>query len=682
MDEIIKHQRLISWGTPLIVLALLIFSFGFMIPQLGYGFDEWHFIYYSTRGTEGLFELFHYDGHPQATWAFIQSFNFLGYNPLYWHSYSLFWRFFAVFSFWLCLRGVWKEHHRQNFLVAALFSVYPIFTLQIFPISFFEIWINYTFLFLSFYFTIQAIQHHEKFSFFIFVAIALSIGHVFTREYAWFVELMRPVFIWLVIAQKEDFKKRVFQTAKIWFPFFIIFFSALIWRGFFYTPLRKFFQVQDSLFENPIATVAGWVTNFIPDLLIVLITSWYETLLPSYLYFVRPFNVALFVLIVLVAILVFLYAKKIDLISLQEGWSTQAIILGLPSLLFGILPFYIASYSLHLTDPPHNSRLVIGMLPGAALISIALIEKVISKTNPKIIIHAILLSLAVSWHVRYTNDFRKVWEYQSNFLQQLTWRVPGIEKNTALFVYQPNLPEIDNSNADIVRLGDFALSMAINSLYQVTPEPTESKLSYWYYYVGDSFMDLSQETAIYSEHATTYFEGNSIDSLLFYYDPQNDRCLHLLTTQDQFYKQYPEAVHESALYANVSRVINSVVQDVELKNQILGENNQGWCFFYQKAELAKQYQQWEQIPLLWEQVEINKLRTEFGTEYIPFVEGFAYVGEWEKAEELTKTANRISKAMDSILCPIWAEIDAQTPDSREKNEAIQNVKDILGCINP
>lgn len=679
MNRITSILNNTFFTTPLTLLSLLVLSFGLMLPWLGYGFDDWHFIYYSTRGSTGLAELFHYDGHPQATWSFIQSFNILGYQPIYWHIYSLIWRWLAVVSFWLCLNRIWSNQHRQNFFIAALFAVHPVFTLQVFSISYFEIWMAYTLLFLSFLFTIFSVQAPEKKKLFTAIAFGLAVFHIFTREYAWFVELMRPILIWLMITSENNWKNKTIKTIKIWLPFLIIFSASLIWRGFFYTPLRKFFQVQEDIFANPLQTLLIWLADLVPDVSIVLFTSWYHTFQAEYFYLLRPLNVGVIVLLFLITIWVKKHINKIESTSQGESWASQAFLLALPSILFSIIPFYIASYSIHLTESPHNTRLAIGMLPGAALVTVAIIEKMISKPNLRNWFMVLILGLAATWHIRYTNDYRKIWDYQSNFLQQLIWRVPSIEKHTAIFVWQPVLPELDHKDAEIALYADFSTSMAINSIYQVNPEPAESKLSYWYYSLLDESINISQNTQLYSEHATTFFDGNSADSIFFYYDPQNNKCLHLITNEDQDYKQYPNFVKDVASYAHNIRVTNEIVQNKRLTYQIFDESKKTWCFYYQKADLARQFQNWDEIPVLWQEVSQNSLRTEFGTEYIPFIDGFAQVGDWQTAREITFQANRISKAMDSILCPLWKGIEQSTQASEEKDKIIKQIYETLGC---
>lgn len=666
---------------PFALLILLVLSFGLMIPWLGYGHDEWHFIYYSTRGAQGLTELFHFDGHPQATWSYIQSFKIVGYSPLYWHLYSLFWRWLAVLSFWLCLKSIWPDAHRQNFFVAALFAIYPVFTLQVYPITFFEIWFGYTLLFLSFFFTILAVQRPEKRRSFMLLAILLAVGHIFTKEYAWFVEWMRPVFIWLVLPSRDVLSKKLSQIARIWFPFFLIFVSYVVWRGFLYTPLRRAFRVESSLFANPLSTMLGWIVNLLPDLSIVLITSWFETFRAEYFYLVRPFAIAMLLLMALVIVTIGVYVRKLDgAYENADLWASQAFFLGLPSLLFGILPFYVASYQIHLTETPVNSRFAIGMLPGAALILAAIIEKTISKPNLRIWITAILLGLAVGWHLRYTNDYRAIWAYQSNMLQQVTWRIPGLEENTALFIWQPSPPALSHPDPGIALYEDSHVSMGINSIFQIDPDPADSRVSYWYYYLSGDSIDLPNDTPLEAAHATTYFNGNTRDSLFLYYDPQNGRCLHVVNVEDQYYKQYPETIKKISPSVTANRILLTEAQNTELRDEIWIGGQETWCFYYQKAELARQFGQWEKIPPLWRAAADRKLNTAFGAEYIPFIDGFARTGQWQTAIDMTLRADKLSKGMDSILCPLWTEIGRSMPASEEKDEALGQLQNVLGCV--
>jgi len=75
------------------------------------------------------------------------------------------------------------------------------------------------------------------------------------------------------------------------------------------------------------------------------------------------------------------------------------------------------------------------------------------------------------------------------------------------------------------------------------------------------------------------------------------------------------------------------------------EPEHDWCYFYQKAELARQYGDWETIVELGDQVEKNGFTPAVGMEYEPFIEGYAHQGKWETAYLLTKKANDLTNNM-------------------------------------
>jgi len=677
-------QNLNKWKTPAVLIALMVMSYGLMLPWLGYSFDEWHFIYYSTRGLEGISELFHYDGHPQAIWSYILSFRLLGYNPIYWHIYSFVLRGIAVISFWSVLQELWPNCDRQNFLASALFAIYPFFTLQIFPITFYEVWLGFILINLSFLFTVKAIRNPKNNYTFFILAILFRIGFIFTKEYTWFLELMRPAFIWFAIQSNFSIKKKFTSVFKIWLPYLLIFLLTIIWRGFFYTPTRLYFRVQHNIFGNPLQTIFNWTMDLIPDVLIVLVTSWYRILNAEDFYLIRPFNVLVLILGILSTILVYIYLKKINRNGNEYNqeiiWHQQAFWVGIPSILFGIMPFYIANYSIHLTEFPLNARFALGMLPGIALVFSATLEYFISKTKNKLFIIAVLLSLTITWHIRYTNDYRKIWIHQSNILEQLTWRVPGLDEKTALFIYTPSPPQIDKeSTAYIALAGDFPTSMAINSIYQANPQKQGSQLSYWVYSSIEPLQKLPKTIPLETSHATTYFEGNTNDSLGFYYASENGQCLHLIQSGDELYKQYPKEIREIAPYLSAQSINPENGQQYIVRNQILGNGENNWCYYYETADLARQYQKWENIVDLWKISNNKNLRPAHGIEYIPFIDGFAHTGEWEKALEFTKTARKLSKAMESILCPLWQDINRSMPSSIDNEQATKQAQALLQC---
>jgi hypothetical protein len=645
------------WSVPLTLLGVLILAFGLQIPWLGYGYDEWHFIYYATRGVEGIKEIFHYDGHPQSIWSYILSFNLLGYDPLGWHLYSLFWRWLAVCTLWWCFHLTWPQKRIQTFSAAVLFAIYPFFSLQFFPIAYFEVWLSYVFLGLSVAFSLLAVRRSERFMYFTALAVFFKLAHIFSSEYTWFIEVIRPALIWFALPSDISLRERFRRVVVVWFPYFFLFMGAALWRGLFYVPTRTTFQVQADFLHTPLIFLKVWVLNIIPDSVLSLFTSWYEIFSPSYFELQERWNVVLLGLSLLSGLFLFFYMKNLPLVlespQADKRWAVQALFTGMLVVACGIVPYYMAGYNIYLSKPPINSRFVLGFLPGAALVVVALLEIIVTSRRTRLVLLSLLVGFSIGWHTRYTRDVRRDWSEQSNFFRQLAWRAPGIQPGTIIRVFNPSR-QVPESPAKVLTFGDFSQAMAVNAFYQNTPN--DSFLSYWYIFQSNSMPieRIDEATLFERHHATTKFIFETPKELWIYFEPETGHCLRVLYPIHAEYRQYPDNVRESASYASLKAIDPSIPVNISLMERILEvDRTDHWCYYYQKAELSRQFGRWDEVTELWAQSQEKGLRPRHGMEYLPFIEGFARQWEWGKAIELSERANQISRSMEKVLCPFW-----------------------------
>jgi len=645
------------WNVPFALLGVLILAFGLQIPWLGFGYDEWHFIYYSTRGVDGIKEIFHYDGHPQSVWSYVLSFKLLGYHPLGWHIYSLFWRWLAVCMFWWCLHLTWDQKRIQTFSAAALFAIYPFFSLQFFPIAYFEVWLSYVFLGLSVAFSLLAVRRPERFIYFTGLAVFFKLAHIFSSEYTWFIEVMRPALLWFALPSDLSFRERLRKTIAVWFPYFLLFVGAAVWRGLFYVPTRMTFQVQADFLHNPLVFLKFWALNIIPDAVLSIFTSWYEIFSPSYFVLQERWNIALLALSLFSGLLLFFYMNNLplnpDAPQSDKRWVAQAIFVGVLVVACGIVPYYLAGYNIYLSKPPINSRFVLGFLPGAALLVAALLEVIVTSRRTRLVLLALMVGFSIGWHTRYTRDVRADWSEQSSFFRQLAWRAPGLHPGTVVRVFNPSR-QVPDSPAKVLTFGDFSQAIALNAFYQ--NEPEDSFLSYWYVFQRDNLpIDQTGEAVLFERHhATTTFIYEDPSELWVYFDTGTGHCMQVLHPMLAEYRQYPDSVRDAALRASLDAIDSSIPSNSPLMKSILNiDKNDHWCFYYQKAELARQFNNWDEVTALWARSQEMGLRPRHGMEYLPFIEGFARLGDWETAIALSERADKISRSMDKVLCPFW-----------------------------
>jgi hypothetical protein len=90
--------------------------------------------------------------------------------------------------------------------------------------------------------------------------------------------------------------------------------------------------------------------------------------------------------------------------------------------------------------------------------------------------------------------------------------------------------------------------------------------------------------------------------------------------------------------------------------QFFGEEPEmDWCYFFEKAELARQEQDWKKISDLGDQA-FGQGKIFFrknAYELLPFIEGYAHTGELEKSLDLTLQAYQAWENMRTPLCSLW-----------------------------
>jgi len=109
------------------------------------------------------------------------------------------------------------------------------------------------------------------------------------------------------------------------------------------------------------------------------------------------------------------------------------------------------------------------------------------------------------------------------------------------------------------------------------------------------------------------------------------------------------------------------------------ESDKPWCYYFEKADLARQFEDWQQIGQLGDEAEQRGLRTKKTIELVPFIEGYAHLGQWQKTLEYTDHANRLVAMMQPLLCSTWQRIETDTTAGVERDQAILDAYKMLEC---
>lgn len=355
-----------------------------------------------------------------------------------------------------------------------------------------------------------------------------------------------------------------------------------------------------------------------------------------------------------------------------DDWSKSAFLLALAALMTSGLPiWFIGRNIVESKNLLSASRFGIPAMFGATLLVFWLAEYFISDRNKKNIVIALLLALAVNFHLNNTKNFEYAWEKQQRFFQQLLWRAPMIEKGTAIFT--------DEEIMGI--MGEYPLSFAIGVNYRVGDVGTSPH--YWYFpflYTNPDVDLLLHGVPLEYTRLNMKFEGNSKQMLLLDYNPEMKRCLWILQPQDNNLRLVSADVRKLASGSDLS-LVHPTGQSAPPEDIYGNTNTNTWCYYFQKADLARQFSQWDEIVRLWNEAQTNGKRADNGFEYIPFIEGFGHTGDWEQVKSLTKFANRITSGLQPSLCRALDRLAENAPASQERDETINNLRDDLTCAN-
>lgn len=675
LDDLKFNENL----TPIAFLFIAIAGFGLLANRLGYYQDDWPYIFYAfNKGIPSLTQELYYDSRPNAAWMYISLFNVLGFSPLAWHITALLTRWLTATAIWYFLKRVFPEHKREVTFAVFLFLVHPFFLIQPYAVNSMLYWGGFLFFAVSLLLMARTVTEDKYRIPLIILAVFLEGLHLFTSEYFVGMVMVRPLILfWLLGGKVATLRERITKTILNWLPYLAALAAYVIWRMFLYVPPpigdRNAPKILYDLLETPIATIGYLVRTALQDSVIVTFTSWYRTLVPELLSFASIFNWFVLLITVVAFRAAFLFLSK-TYSSPSEGstkrWLASPLMLGVLLVLLGMAPLWLIGQDIVTHKNQFaGSRFGIGSTLGAALIAAVIIENLLDDVKKKVAVISLLVALAVSMHLTNAKDFAYSWEKQERLARELLWRAPDIEPGTAIVTDEEILGY----------MGSYSVSFSLITTYQPGDINTPP---YWYfpfYYTNPNVNDFLAGIPLEGSKLTMDFKGTSQEMILLSFNPEMQRCLWVLQPQDTNLRLVNNDMRQLAAGSDIERIKQADVEPAP-PQALYGEmNTQTWCYYFEKADLARQYGQWDEVVRLWNESQANGDRADNGFEYIPFIEGLGHTGDWEQVKELTKFSKRITAGLEPSLCSALDRLAESAPASSEKDETIKNLKEDLDC---
>jgi hypothetical protein len=97
------------------------------------------------------------------------------------------------------------------------------------------------------------------------------------------------------------------------------------------------------------------------------------------------------------------------------------------------------------------------------------------------------------------------------------------------------------------------------------------------------------------------------------------------------------------------------------KLPFLPEARHDWCYYYAKAELARQAHDWEKINSLMAEATSLGYQARDPFEWLVFIEAKAMSGDIRNADELSERAFQSDQRTRKGLCQVWKRVLAASP---------------------
>ena len=638
-----------------IALIMVVSALAYLpnISQAGYYRDDWYYMLDRSKGGPSVFPVMFSIDRPGRGPVLEAYYNIFGLQPLPYHVGAYAWRLLGgLAALWL-FNLLWPRQRWAALVGALLFTIYPGYLWWVEGVEYQPIVMSVALQVISIALTLQAIKTKRLAPKIAWLAGSILTGWAYLAlvDYAIGMEVFRFLCVLLAALRGQNtlsLAKKGWLALRVWAVYAIIPVGFLIWKLFFFQNIRSDTSLRAQLgvfMRAPLQTGVVWVEHFIQSTLNVGILAWGT---PFYLKFPLLFGMQIGQVVIALALAagavacVILAGAWLNKVQRHEdtaetpdvepqadtpqaagaAWQAEAVWIGLLGIMAGVAPVIIANRYIIFDYYSHYA------LPASlAAVTLAIGLVFYSSSKPaRLAVICALVATAVLTH--YAVSAQAVQEEQivRNFWWQVTWRAPGgIQSGTTLIAYYPGINYGEDS--------DIVVGPA-NFIYY--PQ-TESKLPVLYplsvlnmtsYMPRDVLAGGPDSLVDYRTHTMNIHYGQ----ILAMSQPTEGACVHIFDGNWPRYSfdenERMRLIGQTSKIQNVLPPGSSAIQPPAI--QFGTEPTRGWCYTYEKAELALQLGDYQQVSALGNETQAKNLQPADPVEWMPFVQAYAALGDQAK----------------------------------------------------
>jgi hypothetical protein len=663
---------------PIGLFLVTFLAYGVLSPQLGFYWDDQGMSWIRYQfGTDAM-RLYFSTSRPVWGELFQITTRLLPHIPVYWQLFAVFWRWVTAVLCWAVFRELWPNRERLGLTISLFFLLYPGFNLQ---------WVSYLsshfFIVLSFYLfsyllMLWSFRHRKWFWPFTFLALLFSALNLWMLEYFFFLELIRPFVIIAFLKQDSSLQRLSnrrhlpVQTFLKWLPYLVIWLVDVFYRTFIFSNLAYKNTLLNDLSSRPLSAGLTLIRTVFSDLWLVSVKAWIQIFqFPSFtsgglLTVLFYAGIVVTTGLIIILLLGRTHPDEMQSMLVRASWPVG---LGFVTMLVAGGPYWLAKLDITLGFPA--SRFTVSFILGVSILLAGLLE--LFPVRLRLVFVVILVALAGGRQALWADSFRRDWNTQKAMFWQMNWRAPGLVPNTTVLMNQGPL----NYYADN------SLAAALNWIYD--PDNRSNNIHYVLFFPTSrldtgSVPGFEPGLSINYNYLIGKFSGNTSQTVVFYYEPPG--CLRLM---DPVIDSENRLIHDSTLLRDAAKLSSAawILADPKARMPEIydPEPVHGWCYYFEKADLARQVGNWERVVKLGDKAFSLSDYPNDPVERFVFVEGYAHSGNWERAKELAVQSYKVSpNYVGPLLCKLLDRIDNELPASDVKESSLNDLRTKFSCL--
>lgn len=637
----------------LLVLLMAALAYLPLIGRFGFYKDDWHMIYSGDAfGWNRIAYAFESD-RPLMGKIYAREFILLGDSPLAWQVFALGLRAASALGFAWLLHLLWPKRRLEVAAAAVLFIIYPGFLQQPNANTFQNHFMGYAAAIFSMVFALLALRLPRWWQKAACVAASMAGELLCLGFYEYMIGL--EAVKWALLAywlHRERPLGRAWPEIKhlalTVAPYAAGLLGFLYWRFFIFKNTRPATDPQailNTYRQQPVESVLRLIMETGKD--------WFETIFAAWvvpLYqLAQKFNYTHLLVGLLIGAagvgLWQLYRRQLREAQTggEDDFGRAALALGGLAVLLAVIPVIVSNRNVVFSD--QFDRYTLHATLGAALF----LAGGIASLKPRHLrtwLMGGLIALALTTHFLNSSYWAEFWNLQRGLWQQLAWRAPQLQDDTLLMAQLPSGYRLAE---------DYEIFSPANLIYSPGGEEVRIKGEIL---LPDTLARLAAGDKSPRLVRSYYFERDFSKALVISWtDPA--ACVHVQDAARLENNWGEEAmVQLAAPYSRVEQIVTEGESPL-LPGSIFGPQAQpsGWCYYYQRASLARQQGDWDEAVRLADEARTQNLQPVDVSEWLPMLEGYLQTGRAQDARVIAGLVRQEAVAANYLCAQLKAQPD-------------------------